>query len=131
MSRVTVAVARFTFLTAQWPLKPSIGQNLQPWRQWWRLQMKKKNLIRTKNIHEMRTTLKLIQTAIIWLIFIRALPYIDTDTYWNRYDISDIHINWRDIFPYVQCNCQELLLSKFRSPPNGVQNNNFHKFKFL
>ena len=53
----------------------------------------------------MRTPLKLLQTAIIYLIFMRiarALPYMDTKSAWNCYDITDIHMNCQDIFPYKE-----------------------------
>ena len=57
---------------------------------------------------KMRTALKPILSAIILLLFIRLLrelPYMDTKTTWNCYDITDIPRNCHDIFPYMEYNC--------------------------
>ena len=34
---------------------------------------------------------------------------MDTKTAWNCYDITDIHVNCKDVFPYMESNCKELL----------------------
>ena len=54
---------------------------------------------------KMRTALKLLSFNLYSLELMRALPYMDTKTAWNCYDITDIPRNCYDIFPYMEHNC--------------------------